>query len=259
MVRPLYVVLLMLLLSSIAYIPHIYSQESNIEKIDMIIAYDLYSNSGITVCNISFTETLSNAIVDFPLISNNIEIVNVTSGEGNYIPFNYVEENKTITLYVNNTDKITITYMVSNLFDEVSLGMYSSVVDLSIYSGLTIDVELHIGGKYNITSEPENVTYSYTEDETIIKLDKPILYTLTLWETPVYGTPSTPTTSPTTTTTYTPTSPTTPTSTPTKTTESSPETKETSPAGGGLSGTTIAIIIIVLLVIIAVVLWLKKK
>ncbi|MET1160858.1 MAG: hypothetical protein ABWW65_07850 [Thermoprotei archaeon] len=241
------------LLSILVLVPVMSWSQVEITGITITGSYDLYVNSGVMILNATLSSG-NPAIIDIPLIGENIYVINVTDEDGNVLPFSYSEANKIVSVYVNETAIVSVTYTVSNVFDEISIGAYSGILDLSVYRA-PVNVILTFIGKYNVSVEPE-AKISYTEDTTIVEIDTPTVYTIVLWYTPIPPTPAT-TATPTQTgpiqTSPTPTPSPSPTTTPTPTPTPSP----TTPAPGiapELIYTIVGIIVIIVILVL-----LKKR
>ncbi|OYT38146.1 MAG: hypothetical protein B6U89_06310 [Desulfurococcales archaeon ex4484_58] len=239
-------ILLLLIVNGLA-MPDIHGE--GIDKISVYIAYDPYENIGIIEYNVTFDTILNNTIIDIELFADNITlIINVTDENGDILSYTYNMENHTISVLANQTRMISITYMVTNLFDEIGPGLFSALLDLTMYSDIDTTVEIALPGTYNVSIEPENATIKYVNGLTDIILYQPTLYVITIWVSPTTTIP-TPTTTVSTTPTTTPT--TTQTSTPTTTPSTTPKPEEGAPIW--------LIVLIVLVVIIAIVAVIVKK
>jgi len=157
--------------------------EDQIANLKVEVVYDLQVNEGLTVLDVTLTERLVNAIVDIKLISNNVGlIVDVVDEYGNTLPYSYDEVGRVISVFVNGTKKITITYMVSGLFDEIGIDAYSGIIDLTEYA-IPLEVTIIVSGSYSTVVEPEAEVLTIN-DTTRIKLTRQGLYILTLWKEP---------------------------------------------------------------------------
>ncbi len=252
----------------------VYTQDTpEVSRIDGTIVYDLYDNSGIVSLNFTFTQPLSNATVNLTLFSNNIvSIINVTDGNGNPLMYSYYASDHVVSVLIANktVDKVVVTYMIEDLFDELSVNTYAGIIDLTVYTGYTINIQLTFLGKYNVSTEP-SATFTIEDEATTLKLDQPALYSISLYKFPsiVETTPTTPATTstttapqttPTTTPATTPTSTTIPQTTSTTSTSTPTETKTTTtPKPGEGYMTTLAIIVIVIIIIAVIALILYKR
>ncbi len=192
-----------------------------INELDIVIVYDPITDSGIVVYNLKLDTTLNElSMIKIQLIGGEINIISVTDNQGEELLYEYDETTREIEILANNTDTISITYEVSDLFEEISVGAYMAYIDLEPYNNISVKVEIDLIGNYTIYSEPSNIEVQQDEELTIIILDTPLQYVLVVTETlPTNTGTETITTTTTTTTSQT--------STETVTTTSSPITSET--------------------------------
>ena len=192
-----------------------------INELDIVIVYDPTTDSGIIVYNLKLDTTLNElSMIKIQLIGGEINIISVTDNQGEELLYEYDETTREIEILANNTDTISITYEVSDLFEEISVGAYMAYIDLEPYNNISVKVEIDLIGNYTIYSEPSNIEVRQDEELTIIVLDTPLQYILVVTETlPTNTGTETITTTTTTTTSQT--------STETVTTTSSPIISET--------------------------------
>jgi len=246
--------ILLILLSLFAGSMTAFSQTNpSMEKIDVYVVYDLDNNNGLVIYNVSFTQTLYNTLVELPLFSNNITIINVTDYACNPLFYKYFEENRSIVVLVNESSKISITYELTNAFNEVSVNLYSGTIDLSMYEGLPITFTLTLSGTYNVSTDPQEAIIRYENGFTTIEMNKPQLYIVTIWRT-IQVPPTSSATSP---TSVAPTS--SPYTTPSQATLSPSSTTHTETVVQGAPYGLIALVVIVIVVLIVVAIWLRKK
>lgn len=231
-------------------------------QITGIILYDPYDNTGIVSLNFTFTPPLSNTTINLTLFHNNIvEIINVTDENGTSLTYSYYAQDRVVSVLVTDmvVEKIIVTYMLENLFEEVSVNLYASIIDLTIYSGLNINVKLVIPGTYNVTIDPQT-RYVVENDTTIIELVQPTLYSIALYEVPseIATTPviTTPTETPPTQTTPTETETTTPTTTSPK--ETTTPTTKPKPEENYMTILGIIVVLILILAIIVLIIYRKR-
>lgn len=227
--------IVLFIISSLAALK-VYSQ--SISEISILVNYDPVIDAGVVEYSVKFSEYVGGGgvIIDLQLIKgDSVDIINVTRDDGAELVYEYNSEEAIITVYVNETQGFVVYYSVTGLFDEVAPNTFAGVIDLSMYNVDKLDCTIVLTGTYNVNIEPSNgVEVSYFDDETVIKLTSPLIYTIELAieaEVPPPETTTTPT--PTTTTpTETETTPTTtptPTPTPTETPPPATETETTTP------------------------------
>ncbi len=181
------------------------SLPENVEKITLIITYDPSSNQGIVSETIMFDQVISDnpVLVDIPLLNaSSILVINITDENGEELPYSYDEESNIVRVYVNNTKSVKIYYMVTGLMDELAPGAYSCIIDLSMYSGYDVEATLELIDKYNVESTPE-ATVAYSDNTTLVIMNTPDTYIITIYKIPSTTVPTatTTTTTPSTTTT----------------------------------------------------------
>jgi hypothetical protein len=176
-----------------------------VNNISIEAVYDPYNDFGVVTYNMVFNEELNNTLLLIPLtIGDVVEIINVTNSEGLSFIYTFISDNNTLEVLVNNTDNLIVSYEATNILDEVGIGAFSGVIDLSPYQNISsITMKLYIPGTFTVEAQPEamiNIGNNVTE----IIFNEPTIYTLYL----VKSLP-TPTTTASTTSTTTPSIPTT--------------------------------------------------
>ncbi|ADI31508.1 hypothetical protein [Staphylothermus hellenicus] len=248
------------------------NMDDNVRGISIKIVYDPYMDYGIVTYEILFSKTMENTIIDLPLVADNInDIINVTGSEGQVFPYTYINENTSISILINNTDTLIITYEISGFMDEVGIDAYSGILDLSLLSGMNVSVEIVLPSVFNVSTEPRSSYVEYDDGLTIIKINNPGIYAVyvekSLLATTTTISPPTTTTTPaplssiTSTTTTTTTTPSTTTvSSHSMTTTTSPTSPNTvSPRETvGLSPFMIGLIIAVIVIIVLIALLLRR-
>jgi hypothetical protein len=242
--------------------------QAKVSSVNGLIVYSLEDNTGIVTMNFTFTEPLANTTIDLPLFSNNIiEIINVTSGSGEQLMYSYYSGNHTVSILITDSpvSRITVSYLVSSMFQEIGVNAYTSILDLTNYTDYTVNITLILMGRYNVSVDPAAEVIVGTDTTTII-LDDPTIYTIVIYEIPTPPTPASPTTTAATTTpiTGTTTSPEatgTATTSPETTTGGSPAKTTTGGAagGGGFSTTLIVTIIIVIIIVVVIVILYMRR
>jgi len=155
-----------------------------INELDIVIVYDPTTDSGIIVYNLKLDTTLNElSMIKIQLIGGEINIISVTDNQGEELLYEYDETTREIEILANNTDTISITYEVSDLFEEISVGAYMAYIDLEPYNNISVKVEIDLIGNYTIYSEPSNIEVRQDEELTIIVLDTPLQYILVVTET----------------------------------------------------------------------------
>ncbi len=234
--------------------------ENVVNNIKLSIYYDPVSDTGLVIEELTLSSQASSGgvIIDLPLINaSQVEVINVTDTSNNQILYDYHSDTNTITVYANNTASIKIYYTINGFMDEVAPGTYSGILDLSAYQGISLTAMIEVEGVYEAIVVPSG-NYAVSGNTTIIQLNQPDTYTITLITS--ITTPPTPTITPTQ-----PGATTTTTTTPGAAgTTSSPAgggaaattaggTKTTTGGAGGLGANTIIAIIIIAVIIIGVV------
>lgn len=213
--REIVLVLIVLVVISSPVAVKVYSQ--SISEISILVNYDPVIDAGVIEYSVKFSEYVGGGgvIVDLQLIKGeSVDIINVTRDDGVELVYEYNSEEAIITVYVNETQGFTIYYSVTGLFDEVAPNAFAGVIDLSMYNVDRLTCTIVLTGTYDVNIEPSSgVEVSYFDDETVIKLTSPLIYTIELAIEPEVPPPETTTTPAETETTPT----TTPTSTPTET------------------------------------------
>ncbi len=233
--------------------------ENVVNSIKLSIYYDPVSDTGLVIEELTLSSQSSSGgvIIDLPLINaSQVEVINVTDSSNNEILYEYHPNTNTITIYANNTASIKIYYTINGFMEEVAPGTYSGILDLSAYKGISLTATIEVEGAYEAIVVPSG-NYAVSENTTVIQLNQPDTYTITLIASiaapPTTIIPAHPgTTTPSTTTT----TETAGTASPTgggATTTSAGGGKTATGGAGGLSTNTIIAIIIIVVVIGAVV------
>lgn len=145
-----------------------------INELDIVIVYDPTTDSGIVVYSLILDTTLNElSMIKIQLIGGEINIISVTDNQGEELLYEYDETTREIEILANNTDTISITYEVSDLFEEISVGAYMAYIDLEPYNNISVKVEIDLIGNYTIYSELSNIEVRQDEELTIIVLDTP--------------------------------------------------------------------------------------
>lgn len=127
---------------------------------------------------ISYSETSENYVevsITLPF-EGDYNILNITSDNGVLIT-DYQLINNTLSFLAYNASKVTISFTVENVFEEAGVGSYTTFLDLTRYSGLSVNVNITLVGTYYVEG-PFNVKHS--NGYTIVTLDKPGFYPLSI-------------------------------------------------------------------------------
>lgn len=165
--------------------------EYSVEEINIKIVYDPYTDYGVVTYQVVFSQIVEYTAVNVALIGDGIvEIINVTGSDGQVFPYTYIDENTSITALINNTDTLTIVYEISGFMDEIGLGTYSGLLDLSLFSGINMSLEIILTDTFKVSTDPGRSYVEYDDGVTIIKITSPEIYIIYIEKAILTGTPA---------------------------------------------------------------------
>lgn len=158
----------------------VYSQQSLLKEISIKLLYNPYENVGLITYNVVFVEKITNYTnVKVPILVNNVSDIVVLDEYNRTVMFEYSEG--VVEALVNDTSRITITYSVENILQEISLNAYILTINLTIYSNYSFKLQIVLSDRFNVESYPE-VNVVYENNLTVINLDQPEEYSIALYK-----------------------------------------------------------------------------
>ncbi len=173
-----------------------------ISSVIIDLYYDIDSGSGYVNQTVIITWSGSPPLtVNIPILKppskGRYEVLNCTNSRGDPLPFT-INANNTVTVMINNSYIVKISYMIYNYFDEVSPGMYVAMFDLLDYEKVNyLQLSLILPSDYKVVDvEPSDGTsISTVGGTTRIVFSRPQIYfivvSLVSIETPTTTTPTT--------------------------------------------------------------------
>lgn len=227
------------------------------------ISYDPVSGVGAVNQVVTFDRPIEGpANVTIYLLGNVTQIVNVTTLEGQPVPYSFDPTTNALSALVANTSGVAATYIISGLASELTPGSYTISLDTSNVQG-SLSLSIRLPGLYNISCVGPCSTFLDTAFNTTVvsTTQKGVLVVaLVPYTAPAQATATQ--TPPTSTSTQSP-SPTPTTSTSPSTTTQSQTQTTASPAGStapsGLPPTALIVAVIVAVVLAAIIVILLKR
>ncbi|WP_148677242.1 helix-turn-helix transcriptional regulator [Staphylothermus hellenicus] len=187
------------------------SQESlYVSRIDISVFYDVIDDLGFVEENISLNTVPTQLIeIDAPLIPPPIggrgyyELINISYSSNHknvYLSYSVDRKNNMVKLVFNATRTVLVRYAIYNYLDEIGVGVYGLLIDLSNFSiANSIHARIRIIGNYTVDVYPSlNTGITKSKDVVAIELNDPQPYTIIIVEEGFGGITTLPTTSPTT-------------------------------------------------------------
>lgn len=191
----LFALLIQVFVFSLNSIPVIYAQENiYVEKIDINVFYDVIDNLGFVEENITLNSEPAQVIeVDIPFIpppagSNGYyELLNISypaKYKDIYLAYSIDRKTNTLKLVFNATRNIVVRYVVYNYLEEIGVGVYSLLMDLSNFSvAQSVYAKMRIIGNYTVNVYPAiGANVIVGEDVVTVELSSPQPYTLVIVE-----------------------------------------------------------------------------
>lgn len=181
---------------------------TSINSINITLFYNLWESYGFITYTVFLTNVEENyTFIDIPLISDNVSYITVYDDNGKPLVFNFYEVNaeKWIEVMVSNTSRVVVTYVLESVFEEVSIGTYTALVNLTRLMNYTFTLVIEIDGVFDTIVVPSPYSVRVVGETTEIILTEPNEYSITLLSlyTPPTPATTTPTVTPTVTTTTT--------------------------------------------------------
>ncbi len=160
------------------------------QGVSMSIFFDVSDNIGYVEENITLKQHSNETyVIQIPLIpptKNNSKyaVLDVRSND-NHLLYSIDQEENVLKVIVNNTESITVNYMLYNYIEEVGVGLYTLFLDLSSYNNITNDFVARISflNTYDIKVYPKiGAKTSYSEKYVTVYLYHPYAYTFIITE-----------------------------------------------------------------------------
>ena len=141
---------LLILLATILFVSTTPVKSQQVSSTNIQITYDPLAESGIVVYNISFDQPATTPInlTVMLLPGSNMMILNVTSLEGAPLPYYYDNQSNTLSILLNGTSGVIITYSAGDLMTTLVPGSYYITLDTTSIPG-AVSIDFNIPGLYN--------------------------------------------------------------------------------------------------------------
>jgi len=182
--RALYL-LTMFFISMVSFTSSAYAQNHVFSSIIL----DIYVVIDNNVAYVNQTTVLSstNMMVTLPLIKlgedSSYEIIRVYGNREESLTYSLNTTQKTLTVYVNQSNVIYVDYIVNNFVEELTVDMHSIVADLDVFKDAdSLHVDMLISNAYKAYVVPEGASISYMGAGVRITFTNSQQYTIILYK-----------------------------------------------------------------------------
>lgn len=172
-----------------------YLQENlYVSRIDIDVFYDVTDDLGFVEENISLNTVPNQLIeIDVPVIppptgsKGYYELINISYSpihKNVYLSYSVDKKRNVVKLVFNATKSVLVRYAIYNYLDEIGIGVYGLLMDLSNFSiANNMYAKIRIIGNYTVDVYPSlNVSITSSKDVVTIELNDPQPYTIIIVE-----------------------------------------------------------------------------